>query len=162
MSFDEFAWQRTAGLVRLAWTITRNRHDAEDVAQEVLKRVFLKWNHVASRDRPDAYVYAILVNACRDVDRRSWSRREVSTDPILLPDAEVVDPAERVARHDQLVRLLDTLPVKQRTALALRYCEALDDDLIAKAMNITTETVRSHCSKGIASLRRAHIGSDAR
>lgn len=151
-TFDEFVAARGAGLVRSARMILLDPHLAEDATQEVLGKVYDHWRRVRGADRPDAYVQRMLVNECMNFLNRS-QRREVTTEPELLPERSDCDHAESVALRHDLYGLLRSLPVQQRTALAYRYGSDMPFDDIAEIMGLTAETVRSHCSKGLATLR---------
>ena len=56
---------------------------------------------------------------------------------------------------DRVVPLLMKLPVKQRTAVVLRFAEERSVEEIADAMNIGTESVKTHLKRGLAQLRNA-------
>jgi len=156
--FDAFAHARTGRIFRLAYSILRDRQQAEEAVQEVLIDVYAKWSRVSSRDRPDAYVTKMVVNECMSMRRRTWFRREVSTDPVDLPDPPGGDEADRLALRDDLLEHLRHLPLKQRTVLALRFDDELTDADIARAMDITEATVRSHYSKGLKTLQQRMAG----
>jgi RNA polymerase sigma factor (sigma-70 family) len=65
------------------------------------------------------------------------------------------DSAAGLADRDALLRALAGLPQRQRTALVLRYFDDLDAAEIAAILGCSAGTVRSHLSRGLASLRAA-------
>ena len=56
--FEEFARARTAALYRQAWLMCGDRHLAEDLVQETLAKVFVKWKRI---DTPYAYAQQTLL-----------------------------------------------------------------------------------------------------
>src|SRR5690348_4996017 len=68
--FDEWVALRGAALLRLAYTLTGNAADAEDVVQEALARALPRWDRISRVDNVDAYVRRMVLNA-----HTSWWRR---------------------------------------------------------------------------------------
>jgi hypothetical protein len=78
--FEEFVVARRGALLRTAYLLTGNHHDAEDLVQSALIKVVPKWGRI--KDRPEPYVRKVL--ARESVGRwrgRRW--REVPTDVVL-------------------------------------------------------------------------------
>ncbi|GAB3854200.1 hypothetical protein GCM10027610_085400 [Dactylosporangium cerinum] len=73
VTFEEYAFARTAALVRFARLLTGDEHRAEDLVQDVLARAYARWGRISRTDRPDVYVRRMLVNA-----HHSWWRRRSS------------------------------------------------------------------------------------
>ena len=77
-SFDEFVRAHAGGLLRTACLITWDDAEAEDLVQECLLRVSVRWRRVQRMDMPLAYARRILVNlALAGRDRRSRRRAEL-------------------------------------------------------------------------------------
>src|SRR3954469_1807089 len=68
--FDDWVAVRGPGLLKLAYTLTGNAADAEDVVQEALARALPRWERISRMDNVDAYVRRMVVNA-----HTSWWRR---------------------------------------------------------------------------------------
>ncbi|MGH3445103.1 MAG: sigma factor, partial [Nocardioidaceae bacterium] len=85
--FAAYMSARQPSLLRTAYLLTGNRHEAEDLVQTALAKLYLSWDKVSRRELVDAYVRRILVNEHHSLWRRAWKRREVSTDapPDLHP-----------------------------------------------------------------------------
>lgn len=142
--FESFVIARRPALLRTAYLLTGNHHDAEDLVQSALIKVVPKWARI--KDRPEAYVRQVL--ARESVNRwrtRRW--REVTTDAV--PDAMQHDSTERIALLDDLRRL----PPRQRAVLVLRYFDDLTEADTAAALGISVGTVKSHTRDALATLR---------
>ena len=148
---------RGPALLRLAYVLTGNRHDAEDVVQDVLSRALQRWSRISTVDDPDAYVRRMVVNA--HVSRwRRFRRREVPVEAVR--DRPV--PAGVVGEErDRLWRACQALPVDQRTAVVLRFYEDLDYAEIAALTGVREGSVRSRVSRGIAVMRHEMGDDDA-
>ncbi|MFC8667292.1 SigE family RNA polymerase sigma factor [Streptomyces sp. NPDC057199] len=150
MDFHQFVAVRSAPLFRGALVLTGNRETAEDLVQETLERVCRKWRTIAAKDAPDAYVRRIMVNLANDRWRRF--RRTVphqDTGDMAAPG----DEYGRIDSRDQLVRALQSLPMRMRTVVVLRYFHDLSDAEIAADLRISQSTVRSQLARGMEKLR---------
>jgi RNA polymerase sigma factor (sigma-70 family) len=91
-----------------------------------------------------------MVNTHRTRWRRWGARVELGD----VPEAAVDDAALRRSQEwDALRRALARLPSRQRAVLVLRYLEDLPDSSIAALLDCPPGTVRSHASRGLATLR---------
>lgn len=151
--FADFAVSRGPALVRLARGLLRDPHQAEDVVQDVLAKVYVQWTRVSAADDRDAYVRRMVVNACTSWFRRA-ARREFAHDASTLPERAAPDATGGVDERDQVVALLRRLPTKQRAALVLRHYEGLPDAEIAVLLGSSEVSVRTNAHRGLATLRR--------
>ncbi|WP_238998668.1 SigE family RNA polymerase sigma factor [Nocardioides limicola] len=150
---DEFARYlaaRQTTLLRTAYLITGDPHSAEDLTQTALAKLYLHWHRVRETDRMDAYVRRILVNEHASWWRRGFRRRELSTD--VLPEAAVVDEYDD-GTTQALWALVRGLPPRQRAVVVLRYYEQRSEAEIAEILEISPGTVKSQCSRALATLR---------
>ena len=85
--FTAYLEARQPRLLRIAYLLTGDPHQAEDLLQTSLAKLYLSWDKVREREHVDAYVRRIMVNENNSLWRRAWRRREVSTDevPELTP-----------------------------------------------------------------------------
>jgi len=151
VAFDEVVASNERRLLRLALMLSGGVHSAEDLVQTVLARAHRRWDRIGSLDKPDAYLSKMVVN-----EFLSWRRRLKNQEVPLaeLPEAPTGDDVStRVAQRDAAWRLLAGLPRQQRAVLVLRFYEDLPDDEIATVLGCSAGTVRSHASRGLATLR---------
>ncbi|GAB3780462.1 SigE family RNA polymerase sigma factor [Nocardioides ungokensis] len=149
--FTAYLAARQPALLRTAYLLTGDQHQAEDVLQTSLAKLYLAWDRVRDRDSVDAYVRRIMVNENNSVWRRAWKRREHSTDEV--PDSTPVHDTYDDGRNDTLWALVQTLPRKARAVLVLRYYEELSEAETADVLGISVGTVKSQTSRALAALR---------
>ena len=147
--FDEWVASRGPRLLRLAYVLTGNRTDAEDVVQEALSRALPRWSRIAGLDDPDAYVRRMVVNA-HTSGWRKFRRRE---SPVSEPQLTATVDGPDVAEHDMLWRACLRLPADHRTAVVLRFYEQLEYAEMAELTGVREGTLRSRVSRGVAALR---------
>ena len=73
--FEEFAYARTPHLLRSAWLLCGDVHQAEDLVQETLAKVYVRWHRrLGGRiDNPAAYAQTTLVRTFLSARRRRSS-----------------------------------------------------------------------------------------
>lgn len=151
MTFEAWLAEQLPGLLRFAQVVCGGPDPAEEVVQDVAVKVHARWARIRDLEHREAYVRRMVVNEHLSW-RRKWSR--------IIPQAEFREPppagpgfADQHADRAELVGELAKLPRKQRAALALRYFDGLPDDAIADLLGCRPVTVRSHISRGLATLR---------
>lgn len=127
-------------MMRVGFLLTGSNEAAEDIVHDV----FLRAQRHLPLEHPASYLRAAVVNACRSQFRRAAVARRHEP-----PPAPLVMPRELVELRDVLLRL----PIRQRSALVLRYfCDMADAD-IAEMLGCRPATVRSLVHRGLAQLR---------
>ncbi len=148
--FREYVTSRSGSLLRMAYLLTRNLADAEDLVQAALAKTYQAWDRIEDRNALDGYVRRAMVNT-----HISWWRRrrvdEYPTDEI--PDRAVADHAGDSELSDALSRALDRLPRRMRAAVVLRYFEDMSEAEVAEVLGISLGTVKSTVSRAVAKLR---------
>ena len=152
--------ERHAGRVhRLAYRLTGNRLDAEDLTQEVFVRVFRSLD-TYTPGTFEGWLHRITTNLFLDMVRRRQKIRF---------DALAEDASERLASDEpgperayeqnnldpEVQRALDTLPADFRAAVVLCDVEGLSYEEVAEIMDAKLGTVRSRIHRGRGMLRRA-------
>jgi RNA polymerase sigma-70 factor (sigma-E family) len=148
------AWMdaRQRSLLRTAYLISGDPHIAEDLVQTTLAKLYLAWERVSDREHVDAYARKVLLNEYRSLWRRPWRRREQTTD--APPDSAGGDhDAVYDGQRDALWQLVQSLPLRQRAVVVLRYYEGLSEREIAEVLDIAPGTVKSQASRALVNLR---------
>ena len=148
--FAAYMQARQPSLLRTAYLLTGNRHNAEDLVQTSLAKLYLAWDKVKDRDSVDGYVRRIMVNENNSLWRRGWKKREFATE--TLPERQVVDEYDD-GQSAALWEVVQTLPRKARAVVVLRYYEQLTEAETADILGISVGTVKSQCSRALGALR---------
>ncbi len=157
-SWDEVVRTHSARVYRLAYRLTGNQYDAEDLTQEVFVRVFRSLSSYTPGTF-EGWLHRITTNLFLDMVRR---KARIRFD--ALPD-----DAERLASPDRgpaqlyddthfdhdVQAALDALPPDFRAAVVLCDLEGLSYEEIAATLNIKIGTVRSRIHRGRSQLREA-------
>ncbi|MFD9305731.1 SigE family RNA polymerase sigma factor [Streptomyces sp. NPDC060048] len=149
--FQSFVAARWTHLVRTAYLLTGDPHDAEDVTQTALAKAYRSWRRVARMDSPEAYVRRMLVTCNSDRFRK---RRVAERLTASVPDRSAGDNA--VAWADErsvLMEALAQLPPRQRAVVVMRYWEDLSEAETADVLGCSPGTVKSQASKALVKLR---------
>jgi RNA polymerase sigma-70 factor (sigma-E family) len=146
-AFEVFFHANYERLLRTMYLSTGDRHEAEDLAQEAMARVFERWDRVGALDDPVGYVYRSALNL-----RRSHLRRlAVAARKVLGGTSQ--EPLDAVAERDSLRRALAELPAGQREALILVEWLDWTDARAGEALGISPGAVRTRTSRARATLR---------
>jgi RNA polymerase sigma factor (sigma-70 family) len=155
-AWDEVVRAHSGRVYRLAYRLTGNRPDAEDLTQEVFVRVF----RALDRYRPgtfEGWLHRITTNLFLDGARRRARIRFEA----LPEDAERVPGRERSPEQvyvdenldDDVQRALAALPPDFRAAVVLCDIEGLSYEEIAATLGVKLGTVRSRIHRGRSQLR---------
>ncbi len=127
---------------RVAHRVLGSREDAEDVAQDALVRVGLRWRTVSGYAAP--FTARVAGQRAIDVLRRR---------PPESPPRPSVPAMSELEVRDELVQVLRDLPTRQREAVVLRYLADFDERDPAAALGCSAGSVKTHAARGLAALR---------
>jgi RNA polymerase sigma-70 factor (sigma-E family) len=143
-----------ARLVRLARLFTDDRNAAEDLVQEAFIRLHRAAHRIKDPSKAAPYLRSIVINLARDHNRRGlMSLRHQEAIPAgAEPDA----PEDVLVMDDERRRLLGevrALSPRQRDCLLLRFYLELSESEIAETLDISRNSVKTHCRRGMEALR---------
>jgi RNA polymerase sigma-70 factor (sigma-E family) len=142
-SFERFFTDAWPWAFRLACFFTQDAAAGEDIAQDVMSRMYRAWG---SAERPEAYLRTALVNSCNNWHRRA--RVQAAKLPLLLaPDSVELGAAE-------LADTIARLPFRQRAVIVLRYYADLSEAEIAEALGCRPGTVKSLAARALDRLAK--------
>ena len=141
------------GLCRLAYLITGDRAQAEELVMDAFMRTFASWRRIRDLDRADAYLRRAVVNLSRSRLRRQRTEERSPKFVETRPDSDADDA--RVVWD-----AVQALPHRQRAAVVLRYYEDLPEAEIADTLGCSLGTVKSQLSKARATLAHLLEGRD--
>ncbi|TRV77745.1 SigE family RNA polymerase sigma factor [Streptomyces sp. 130] len=149
--FEEFARAGQHRLYRTAYLLCGDADAARDLTQTTLAKLFQHWHRVRAADHPDAYARTVLTRTYI-AERRRRLRDLLAHTPIAAP-APAVGPELTVT----LLAALAELPPRARAMVVLRYWEDLSVETVAELLRCSPSTVKSQCSRSLATLR-ARLG----
>ena len=138
-------------LVRLASVLLGDVATSEEVVQDAFVRVHLARGRLRDEERTLSYLRSAVLNGARSAIRR----REVRRRPLAAVPAPARSPeGDAIAGddHRRMVAALRALPTRQRECLVLRYYLDLSEAEIAATLGISTGSVKTHASRGLAAL----------
>ena len=157
-------YQYSALLNRVARSVTRDASEAEDVVQETFLRVLRHHNKLAELQDARTWLVRITWNLALDRKRRARVRRQTDdfeevarflTTGTLSAETELI----AAQRHAKILRLIDTLPVREREVFLLSAVNELSSVEIALVLETTDSTVRSRLYRARKALQ-VHIGAE--
>jgi RNA polymerase sigma-70 factor (sigma-E family) len=151
--FGVFFRRHHRELARLAYTMTGNRDDADDIAGEALASVWEHWSRVQAADYPIGYVRKIIINLSANRVRRVVRDRQGTS--LLGPMTRWFHNGPDVAAAVDLQGALLALAPGRRACVVLRHVFDLTELEVACTLGISLGTVKSQTSKGLAQLRRS-------
>ncbi|GAA4984817.1 SigE family RNA polymerase sigma factor [Kitasatospora paranensis] len=145
----EFAAGCAGHLQKTAYLLTGgDLHLAEDLVQEALSRMFVRWRRLSRVENPAGYAHTVLVNTFLSLRRRRSSTERVTFEfpEIAVTDA---DPAVRLT----LLRALQSLSARDRAVLVLRFWEDRSVEDTAAVLRLSATAVRSRSHRALNRIR---------
>ncbi|MEE4289072.1 MAG: sigma-70 family RNA polymerase sigma factor [Erythrobacter sp.] len=157
-AFREAITAHAPTMNRIAYRMTGQPHEAEDIVQEAMLRL---WDHASRLEaQPGAiriapWLKRVTINLA--IDRLRLARRVSSSEvPERADDSPLAD--ERIAQTDEAVlarHLIAQLPDRQRAAIVLTYYEEQANADAARALDMNIKAFESLLHRARAALRKA-------
>src|SRR5687768_1096763 len=143
--FTEWVAGHQRQLLRSAYLLTGDLHRAQDLVQEALVKVALRWARLRTGN-PTAYARTVIVR-----DNISWWRRRRRAAVAATDDVATVssDPEAALVVRRALARLTPS----QRAVLVLRHFDDLSERETADVLGVSVGTVKSQNAAALARLR---------
>lgn len=159
-AFAEIVRRYQRPIHRIAYGMTRNASDADDVAQETFVRAYQAIDRFRVGEPLYPWLSRIAVNLVYTLFRRRRRRPETPLEPLLEAGRQWAtedDPVEESAtreRHRRLDAAFAELKPEHRSILVLRVVEGLSYDEIARTLSVPIGTVMSRLSRARQELKR--------
>jgi RNA polymerase sigma-70 factor (ECF subfamily) len=169
-AFRVLVERHSPNVFRLAYRMTGNQHDAEEVVQEAFLRAYQKLSQFAARANFGTWVYRIAANYAIDRMRQRKSEdanREpaprasedgveidaMSFVPDSAPNPERLAQSEQLAEH--MRRALQQLTPAERTAFVMRHWGGSGIEEVAEALKSSSSAAKNTIFRSVQKLRRA-------
>ena len=151
-------------LFRLAYRMTGNEADADDIVQEAFLRGFQKLETFEARANFGTWIYRIAVHCALDrlESRRRELARQVSEEND--PEKDAVQVADLAAGPERLVlsaeigslgeQAMQALTAVERTAFVLRHMEERNTEEIAAALDVAPNTAKQTVYRAVQKMRK--------
>ena len=146
--FTRWARARQSHLLRASLLLTGDRQRAEDLVQEALAKVAMRWGRLRDGS-PDAYARKVMFHDHVSTWRKR--RHEVLTADDGEATVRPREPEQRIV----LLAALRTLTPRQRAVVVLRYYEDLTERQAAEVLGVSVGTVKSQTHLSLKRLREA-------
>jgi RNA polymerase sigma-70 factor (ECF subfamily) len=159
-AFGELVRRYQRAVYRVAWALTRNDADADDLAQEAFVRAWGAIGRFQIGQPMYPWLARITTNLAYSLFRRRKRRPETSIEPLLEAGMQwgtEDDPADRAATDERDANLracFAQLSPEHQAVLALRVVQDLSYDEIARALNVPIGTVMSRLARARGALAK--------
>ena len=137
---------------RVAFTMIKNRADAEDIAQEVLLRLLLYQPEFKNEEHEKAWMIRTAINLCKDLLKSKWHTSTVGME--TLPGAGEPYLQETFLEGDDTLGAVLELPERYRNCLYLFYYEDYSIREIAGILEAPENTVKTNLKRGREALKQ--------
>ena len=153
---DDAVTQYGNMVYRLAYAKLQNRHDADDIFQEVFLRYIRRAPQFSNREHEKSWFLRTTINCCKNHWASAWQRKttglsEISEQPVVHDNEDAQLLAETLAK----------LAPNYRMVLHLYYYEGLTTEEIGKLLHRASGTIRMQLSRGRAMLKELLVQSDS-
>ncbi|MEO8034125.1 MAG: sigma-70 family RNA polymerase sigma factor [Acidobacteriota bacterium] len=154
-AYDYLVTKYMRRVVSIAWGLTRNAHDAEDLSQEAFVKAFQSIGRFQSGEPFGPWIYRIVTNLALDAikHRKRFRQEELSNAEPAARRDDADLPAMTSELATRIDRAIESLPEMQRMVARLHLVEHFEHPEIAGMMGLTEGTVRSHLSLARKKLR---------
>jgi RNA polymerase sigma-70 factor (ECF subfamily) len=146
-------WQ--APLINMAWRYCRDRHRAEELAQEAFVRAWRNLGQWRRESSFSTWLFALAANVYR-TDLKRFPTETLPMEVIAEPaaDATQQDALLESARNEMVRRAVLALPLRYREPVVLFYFHEMDVMAAAATLKMPEGTVKARLSRARALLRK--------
>ena len=155
LDFEVFFDRERVRLFRALCLVTRNRFEAEELAQDAFLAIYERWDRVGAMEDPTAYLYRTAMNAFR-----SWRRRSALAAKRTIGLMRADDSILQIEELDIVVRALAPLAERQRAAVVLMDLLGYSSEEVGRMLGISASTVRTHAERAHRELEARMDGAD--
>ena len=137
---------------RVAYTMVKNRADAEDIAQETLLRLLLYCPKFKNAEHEKAWIIRTVINLCKDLLKIKWHTSTVGMESV--PKEGKPYWYGTAADSDETLEAVLELPERYRNCLYLFYYEDYSIREISGILQVQETTVKTHLKRGREALKQ--------
>ena len=146
IQFSEYAQKYIDTVYRVAFSMLKNPHDADDVTQDVFLKLYTARVEFQSEDHVKNWLIKVTVNACRNVFRMPWRRVEDIEEYAQTLGFETPEQSD-------LFLAVNSLEQKYRIAVHLYYFEGYSVKEIGEILGVSENTVSTRLARARGKLK---------
>lgn len=127
---------------RLAYSLVKNKSDADDIHQEVFVRYITSNPVFENAEHEKAWFIRVTTNLCKNLWKTAWKRKVIS-----LSEYEEQIENGIGYKEDSIIDVVKLLPQKYRVVIHLFYYEEMSIEEISKVLGLNSSTVRTHLTR---------------
>jgi RNA polymerase sigma factor (sigma-70 family) len=162
IDFDELYRKYEKKLRHIAFSITKDRHLAEDVVQETFIKAYKKKDSIEDAEKIGSWLSAIAgrtaIDYLRAEKRRKWLPSDQTVMEQIFSDQDyhpsIEKEVEIILFKEDLQHVLYKLTIEYQEVLVLRVQYGLKEDEIASQLNIKSGTVKTRLHRARKQLRK--------
>lgn len=163
--FEHLVTQHHRDIYLYIWRLTRGADETPDLFQETFLRAFNAYERLPEAANTRAWLFTIATNLCRNYFRRQQRHPRVDLHEVLTViergttqgnGMALDDPEQCLLSYEleqQVLALIDGLPLKQKAALIQRKLHGLPYDHIAASLHCSPEAARAHVFQALKKIR---------
>lgn len=137
---------------RLAFSMMKNKYDADDIHQEVFVQYISHYPKLGNEDHKKAWLIRVTINMCKNWWKSTWQRKVCG----MLEGHELATQDEAVLQWEQrypVMEQVQKLPQKYRLIVHLFYYEEMSIKEIAEVLNLKESNVRARLTRARQKLK---------
>jgi RNA polymerase sigma-70 factor, ECF subfamily len=158
--------RHSRSVFRLAYRMTGNEQDAEDVVQETFLRAYRQLHRYEARASFGTWLYRIASNYSLDLMRSRARHPQVAIEETSVPGGDILGAVaseapgpDRLLLGDEVQRTvastLNELSQQERTAFVLRHFEGQSIEEIGSSLGLSGNATKHSIFRAVQKLRRA-------
>lgn len=143
--FDEYKDM----VFRLAFSLVKTRHDAQDVCHEVFMRYIKKNQEFENEEHRKKWLVKVTVNCSKSFFLSSWYKKTTELDESFCTDSNEKASETKIDVHNALLKL----PQKYKTVIHLFYFEDMSIKQISDTLDINESTIKTQLKRAREKLK---------
>lgn len=144
---------------RLAYSLVKDRYDADDIYQEVFTNYIRRNPQFQSEEHEKAWFLRVTVNCCKNFWKSAWqSRTEGLMDAVQKNREDMFagteESTDKEAQNFAMIEQMKLLPEKYRVVIHLFYYEDMSVEEIGKVLKSKPSTIRTQLTRARRLLKK--------
>lgn len=164
-AFRSLVERHSRRVFAMAYRITGNEHDADDIVQDTFTKAYRQLDRFESRSRFGTWLYRIAANCAVDLVRARKVREEIA-EPVTSDGSTLLDSIPAQSEHpdqrvqgreirEQIVAAMDQLTPAERTAFVMRHYDDMSIREIGEALKLKDNATKNTIFRAVRKLRQA-------